>query len=117
MVAEDGFENCPSPAPAASRIIATLVRSGVICLEQFEPLYADAKLEGCKAGSVASRMSQAVNYSPAGPQAEGLTLPCCGLHCASRQVLAADVRFGSKADIAECEANVRFTPSNVHVQR
>ena len=71
MVAEDGFENCPSPAPAASRIIATLVRSGVICLEQFEPLYADAKLEGCKAGSVASRMSQAVNYSPAGPSSGG----------------------------------------------
>src|SRR5262249_15039759 len=37
------------------------------------------------------------------PLAEGLTLPCCGLHCASRQILAAHVRFGSKADIAvEC---------------
>src|SRR6516225_21959 len=27
------------------------------------------------------------------PQA--LTLPCCGLHCASRQILTANVRFGS----------------------
>ena len=31
--------------------------------EQFEPLYADAKFEGGKTGSVASRMSQAINKS------------------------------------------------------
>jgi hypothetical protein len=44
------------------------------------------------------------------PQEEGLTLPCCGLHCASRQILAANVRFGSKADIAAAQTNVRFVP-------
>src|SRR5215469_5702681 len=71
MVAEDGFENCPSPAPAASRNNRHSRKVGRYLFEQFEPLYADAKLEGCKAGSVASRMSQAVNYSPAGPSSGG----------------------------------------------
>jgi hypothetical protein len=33
---------------------------------------------------------------------------------ASRQILTADVRFGSKADIAECETNVRFAPKSGH---
>src|SRR6516225_10295253 len=39
------------------------------------------------------------------PQAEVLTLPCCGPHCASRQILGTqprDVRFVPKADIARC---------------
>src|SRR5262249_48641614 len=48
------------------------------------------------------------------PQAEGLTLPCCGPHCASRQILAANVRFGSKADIEACLRDVRFTPKSGH---
>jgi hypothetical protein len=34
------------------------------------------------------------------PQTKGLTLPCCALHCASRKILVANVRFGSKADMA-----------------
>jgi hypothetical protein len=38
----------------------------------------------------------------------GLTLPCCGLHCASRHILAADVRFGSEADITAHPSNVCF---------
>src|SRR5262249_30200035 len=42
------------------------------------------------------------------PQTEGLTLPCCGLHYALRQIQAANVRFGSKADIAARPRNVRF---------
>src|SRR6516225_61096 len=46
------------------------------------------------------------------PQTEGLTLPCCGLHCASRQILTADVRFGSLADISGCPIDVRFTPKS-----
>ena len=33
---------------------------------------------------------------------------------AQQQFRAADVRFGSKADIAECETNVRFTPNSGH---
>ena len=33
---------------------------------------------------------------------------------ARQQSRAAHVRFGSKADIAECETNVRFTPENGH---
>src|SRR5215472_3247296 len=32
------------------------------------------------------------------PPAEGLTLPCSGLRCASRQTLTANVRFVPKAD-------------------
>jgi hypothetical protein len=48
------------------------------------------------------------------PQTEGITLPCCGLHCASRQILAANVRFGSKADIAMPSRGVRFTPKSGH---
>src|SRR6516225_11378678 len=47
-------------------------------------------------------------------QAEGLTLPCCGPHCASRQILAANVRFGSLADIWLSPAHVRFTPKSGH---
>jgi hypothetical protein len=31
--------------------------------------------------------------------------------------LAVDVRFGSKADIAECETDVRFTPKSGHSLR
>jgi hypothetical protein len=36
------------------------------------------------------------------------------LHCASRQILAADVRFGSKADIAVRLRDVRFTRESGH---
>src|SRR6516165_1788692 len=39
----------------------------------------------------------ASSHRPA-PQTEGLTLPCCGPHSASRQILAANVRFVPKAD-------------------
>src|SRR5215813_12105301 len=34
--------------------------------------------------------------------------------CASQQIQPVDVRFGSKADIAERETNVRFTPKSGH---
>jgi hypothetical protein len=33
---------------------------------------------------------------------------------AQQQSCPAHVRFGSKADIADCEANVRFTPKSGH---
>ena len=33
---------------------------------------------------------------------------------ARQQSRAADVRFGSKADITECKTNVRFTPESGH---
>jgi len=31
-------------------------------------------------------------------------------------ILAADVRFGSKAEIARCQADVRFTPKSGHLE-
>jgi hypothetical protein len=34
--------------------------------------------------------------------------------CASQQILGANVRFGSKADIAASPTNVRFTPKGGH---
>jgi hypothetical protein len=37
-----------------------------------------------------------------------------GQHCASRQIRTADVRFGSKADIAARPSDVRFTPKSGH---
>src|SRR6516164_982937 len=43
------------------------------------------------------------------PHSEGLTLPCCGLHCASRQILAANVRFVPKADILRCGRGWRYS--------
>jgi hypothetical protein len=33
---------------------------------------------------------------------------------ASRQIWDTDVRFGSKVDIAGCQADVRFTPKSGH---
>jgi hypothetical protein len=36
------------------------------------------------------------------------------IDCAAQQVLKANVRFGSKADIARCQADVRFTPKSGH---
>jgi hypothetical protein len=33
---------------------------------------------------------------------------------AAQQVLEANVRFGSKADISECPSDVRFTPKSRH---
>jgi hypothetical protein len=39
---------------------------------------------------------------------------CCALHCAPRQILAANVRFGSKADIETRPSDVRFTPKSGH---
>src|SRR5262249_22459439 len=44
-------------------------------------------------------------------QADDRTLPCWRLHCASRQIRAANVPFGSKAD---SPINVRFTPKRRH---
>src|SRR6516225_7753302 len=35
-------------------------------------------------------------------------------HFAWQQPLGSNVRFGSKADIAQCETNVRFTPKSGH---
>ena len=35
-------------------------------------------------------------------------------HFAWQQSLAANVRFGSKVDIARCQADVRFTPKSGH---
>jgi hypothetical protein len=46
------------------------------------------------------------------PQAEGLTLPCCGLHCASRQILTADVRLGSLTAALANDGRGRFTPKS-----
>jgi len=37
----------------------------------------------------------------------------CAVHIERRS----NVRFGSKADIAECETNVRFTPKSGHSLR
>ena len=36
------------------------------------------------------------------------------VHGAARQIWINDVRFGSKADIARCQADVRFTPKSRH---
>src|SRR5215469_3155430 len=55
------------------------------------------------------------------PHAEGYAGQPGGYHFSDRQLYrpshsaqVADVRFGSKADIAECKTNVRFTPKSRH---
>jgi hypothetical protein len=66
----------------------------------------------------------------AAPKAQGLCGPCYGLtqlqqgfttggmgsnrHFAQQQYSGSNVRFGSKADIAGCLINVRFTPESGH---
>src|SRR6516225_8444865 len=51
------------------------------------------------------------------PEVENCTLPHCQCGCASQQIQVANVRFGSKADIAAPPTNVRFTPKSVYPQK
>jgi hypothetical protein len=45
---------------------------------------------------------------------EDCTLPHCQYGCASQQIQVANVRFGSKADIARDQLNVSFAPKSGH---
>ena len=48
------------------------------------------------------------------PSGRRLNLPHRQSGCASQQIQVANVRFGSKADIAAPLSNVRFTPNSGH---